>query len=1063
MTGDYINQNSFAAGEIGPHLYGGVDHDFYQIGLRTCRNFIVKKYGGVSNRPGSKFISESKDNSKKSRTIEFQFNDTQTYVLELGNQYMRVIRNGGEVLNSGVSISAITQASVGVVTANAHGFSNGDDVYISGVVGMIELNQRTVRVANATTNTFEITDLDGVNINTTAYSAYISGGTVAEVFTVATPWLEADLFNLNFAQSNDTLTVVHPDYYMKDITRTADNAWTVTDFVLDQGPFKDINGTDTSVYASAFSGSGITLTASASLFTADDVGSLFYLEQNADDLTNVWEVQKGIRQSEIRRAGFHYYQAPSTAPTLRAITGVTAASPAIVTAPSHGLSDGDVIYIDGVKGMTEINEKFFTVGRVKDDTFALQSLGGTEFSTSGYTAFTLTGGATASISDITQADPAVVTATAHGFSDGDFIQISGVSGMTQVNGETFKIANTTTNTFELQTLNGTDIDSTGYTAYSSGGTATQIDSILETAYSTGTLKPDHTEGTQRDGDPGVAWTYLHSGFGLVEIVGYSSATSVTADVIKRLPDNLVGASGASINWAKAAFSVTEGYPSAVAYHKKRLMFAATVNQPSTLFMSGVGLRTYFGRNKPILDDDSIKISLDTTDKVQTIRHLVSLKKLVAFTANSEQVIKGDADGALLGSVPPNPDVESSNGSSKLRPIIINTEALYIDNEQSAVRNFKYEFASDGFNGIDLTVRSPHLFENRTIVDWAYQKTPLSIVWCVMSDGALLGLTYLPEQKVYAWHRHDTDGLYESVCCIKEGNETALYAKVKRTVDGVTKRYTERFASRYFSTIEDAFFVDSGLTYDGRNTGSITLTITGGTTWDLPESLTVTASSTLFTAADVGAEIHFVSGNITYRMEITAYTSSTVVTAIPTKQLASVYRNTARTDWRIAKKTFYGLDHLEGKAVSILGDGNVYDGLSVENGSITLQSACAVVHIGLPYTSDFETLDLAVPGGQLKAKTVNVSRVFLTVQESRDLFIATNGFDKDGNVRTNKFVQVKQREVSDGYDGPIPAKTGLVEVTPNSTWSNQGRFCIRQTNPLPLTINGMTLEGQGGYN
>lgn len=885
---EFLNQASMAAGEIGPELYGRVDQDLYYIGLRTCRNFYIKREGGASNRPGTRFVSESKDSAHKTRVIPFQFNDIQTYSIELGHQYMRIIKSGAEVLETAATktITAITQANPGVFTSAAHGFANGDDVYISGVVGMTELNGRTARVANQTTNTFTLTDFQGVNINTTAYAAYTSGGTAARVYTVATPWTEDALFDLNFAQSADVLTVVHPSYPVRDVTRTAHDAWTVSTFVPQQGPFKDINVTGTTVAISATTGA-ITVSASVPLFTTDDVGSLMYIEQDSADQTKTWEVAKAVAPGGIRRAGFNYYL-----------------------------------------------------------------------------------------------------------------------------------------------------------AIGAGGT-------------TGTVKPDHTEGTATDGDNGVLWQYLHSGFGIVQITGFTNTQAVSATVLKRLPDNLT--SVASANWAKAAWSITQGYPGAVAYHKQRLIFGGTVNAPNNLWMSGVGARTFFGKSNPILDDESITLALDTTE-VNAVRHLLSLSDLIVLTSSSEQLVNGK-DNSLLASEPPVAKVQGYSGSSKVRPIIIQNTAIFVQDMGSVVRSLQYNLDTDSFTGIDLTARSPHLFRNKSIVDWSFQKHPLSVIWCIMSDGGLNGFTFMQEQKVYAWHRHDTDGTFESVCSIREGNETATYLVTRRLVNGTYRRYTERFASRTFSTIEDAFFVDAGLTYDGRNTSATTITVTGGTTWDSPEVLTLTASTPIFLATDVTNQnqITFVNGNVTYRFDISGFTSSTVVSAIPTKMVGVNWRNVARTDWRFARKTFRNLNHLEGKTLAVLSEGNYVPGLVVANGMVTLPRAGAVVHLGLPYSAEIETLDMAQPAGQTKAKSVNIPRLFLTVQESRAVFVATTAYGTSGDLVADKFVEIKQRNPSMGYDPAIPAETDVFEVLTNGSWSNKGRIAIRQPYPLPITINCITQE------
>ncbi len=100
------------------------------------------------------------------------------------------------------------------------------------------------------------------------------------------------------------------------------------------------------------------------------------------------------------------------------------------------------------------------------------------------------------------------------------------------------------------------------------------------------------------------------------------------------------------------------------------------------------------------------------------------------------------------------------------------------------------------------------------MSWTFQQAPYSVVWAVRDDGVLLGMTYLREHQVIAWHHHHTDGAFESVCCIPGDGEDQLWAIVRRTINGATKRYVERLHSRRFDALEDAFFVDCGLTYSG---------------------------------------------------------------------------------------------------------------------------------------------------------------------------------------------------------------------------------------------------------
>jgi hypothetical protein len=237
--------SSFTAGEISPRLEGRIGIEKYREGLAEMVNMVVMPHGGVTRRPGTEFLGEVKDSSVKNRLIPFQFKTSDTYILEFGDQTMRVYRNGLQILNGAAkTITGITQADPGVVTSASHGFSNGDEVYVSGIVGMTELNGRNYLVANATTNTFTLQDLFGNDIDTTGFTAYASAGEAEEIYEIATPYAEADLFALNYVQSADTMYIVHPSYDIRVLTRAANNNWSFATASITGSPSPALSGAD---------------------------------------------------------------------------------------------------------------------------------------------------------------------------------------------------------------------------------------------------------------------------------------------------------------------------------------------------------------------------------------------------------------------------------------------------------------------------------------------------------------------------------------------------------------------------------------------------------------------------------------------------------------------------------------------------------------------------------------------------------------------------------------------------------------------------------------------------
>lgn len=280
--------------------------------------------------------------------------------------------------------------------------------------------------------------------------------------------------------------------------------------------------------------------------------------------------------------------------------------------------------------------------------------------------------------------------------------------------------------------------------------------------------------------------------------------------------------------ARNPFNATNDYPSTTGYYQQRQLFANTNNAPEKLWGSRSAMFDNFTISSPLQDDDAVTFTV-VSKKVNEIRHLVDLGALVVLTASGEFIAEGDSEGTLRASQPPNLRQIGSNGSSVVAPVTVDSNLLYLQARGTVLRDLRYEAQSGGalstYKGRDLTVFATHLFKNHQITRLAYAQTPDSIIYAVRDDGILLGLTYLPDHEVWGWHWHDTNGWFEDVRVVPEGDEDAIYVVVRRIINGVTKRYIERFTTRDFEDIEvDAVFLDSYLSYDGRNTSATTLRI-----------------------------------------------------------------------------------------------------------------------------------------------------------------------------------------------------------------------------------------------
>lgn len=450
--------------------------------------------------------------------------------------------------------------------------------------------------------------------------------------------------------------------------------------------------------------------------------------------------------------------------------------------------------------------------------------------------------------------------------------------------------------------------------------------------------------------------------GLYGYIGQTTGTSI-------VDDNIAPSLSKTPPIYDAAFTGAGNYPAAVSYFEQRRCLAGTTNKPQNIWMTKSGTESDMSYSLPIRDDDRIAFRVAARE-ANTIRHIVPLSGLVLLTSGAEwRVTSVNSDAITPSSISVRP--QSYVGASNVQPAIVNNTLLYCAARGGHVRELGYQPEAAGFITGDLCLRAPHLFDSYTIVDMAYAKAPQPVAWFVSSNGYLLGLTYVPEEQIGAWHWHDTDGAFESCAAVAEGNEDMLYVVARRTVNGASVRYVERLESRQFVAQSDAFFVDCGATYKG--------------------------------------------------------TAATTIT---------------------------GLGHLEGKIVNILADGAVHPRRTVSGGAITLDSPASKVHAGLLITADLQTLPVAAPlrdGSYGQSHVKNVNKAWLRVYRSSGIFVGP-AFDK--------LREVKQR-TNEPYGSPPALKSEEMSINLTPSWGDDGQVCIRQSDPLPLTVVCLTAEVELG--
>ncbi|MDX8537067.1 hypothetical protein RFM23_05445 [Mesorhizobium abyssinicae] len=298
--------------------------------------------------------------------------------------------------------------------------------------------------------------------------------------------------------------------------------------------------------------------------------------------------------------------------------------------------------------------------------------------------------------------------------------------------------------------------------------------------------------------------------GLYGYIGTSETTSFT-------DENVTADLSDGPQEARNPFVGVGNYPRAVTFIEQRLGMFGTNNDPQAAWLSQSANYENFGVASPAKASDAVTFRIRSR-QVNEIRAALAIKGLMLLTSGSEWIVSGGANSDAITPSAIKVDNQGYRGAAKVQPVIVGNTVLFAQDRGCVIRDFSYEFAQDNFTGKDLTILARHLFENKAIKSWAYAQAPYSMVWVVLDDGSLVSLTYLKEHDIWAWTHHesgpDDDAVFECVSVIAEGKEDVPYFIVKRTIDGVSKRYVERLHSRAFTSVEDAFFVDCGLTYSG---------------------------------------------------------------------------------------------------------------------------------------------------------------------------------------------------------------------------------------------------------
>ena len=603
-------------------------------------------------------------------------------------------------------------------------------------------------------------------------SQVLSGGSPLEI---ASPYQESELRELQYVQINDIMYLAHANHHPRKLTRVSDTNWTLERVKWKYPPVLDQNITKTTIEASASTGS-ITLTG------RDKDNVLANDTFRSSHVNSQWAIAWPRSSGEIN-----------------------------ATIDGNKVTN-DTLDIQGSWTITTVGTWLGKVRILRIPREKMDASGG---------------------SDSTALARSTTTATAtlanHGYKTGDEIFIP--STVAAPFAGTFTITRVDANTYTFTVANSG--------ATSASAVAVQNLSQMEVVreFTSQTTARNFTATGNEDERVGLklrisdyvsntsARVFLEStdfnsgGTVTINSIGTSGQTA-TATVDKWLGKTI----SPTTQWSEAAFSDLRGYPRAVTIHEQRLCFGGTSHEPSTVWCSKIDDFENFQLGSK--DSDALSFTL-ASGEGNRIAWMFSQKRMMVGTSGDEWTIGGFDSGKAFSSTNVQAQRQSGYGSKTMRAVLLNDVLLFIQRRGRKVRELTYNFERDGWVAPDLTVLSEHVTSGE-IAEMAFQQQPDAILWAVRGDGQLIGMSYERDQNVVAWHRHTTDGEFESVATVYglSGADDEVWFCIKRTINGQTKRYIERFKPDNrlkfeAQTKEDWWYLDCAKRYSGTATATIT--------------------------------------------------------------------------------------------------------------------------------------------------------------------------------------------------------------------------------------------------
>lgn len=485
-----------------------------------------------------------------------------------------------------------------------------------------------------------------------------------------------------------------------------------------------------------------------------------------------------------------------------------------------------------------------------------------------------------------------------------------------------------------------------------------------------------------------------------------------------------------------------------------------------LFASRINTPNYYLRDFPLTDSTSFNLKIGTN--APRIFHALDASGLILFT--SRGVWYGGSDEPLSSLNPLIRKIGNWISDENIPPMLTPYGVLFVDKTTNSIKTLSFDDNIKSMVATDISLYNNHLFYGKKVKSWAFLNGDNPLLFVVMDDGTALTLTYEPDAQLLAWTRHNTDGKYESVITYREENTGLEYLIVVVNRQGT--RTIETFSKRILLNAETLrTFSHSSLSFQLVNGVPVIVSLAlfeGG--WD--EDLKYEGPVGTYFTDRIGETFIAYTEDRAERvyLELISAVAGSPGEAVfrPDRELPESLRSpSVPVTFEIFEchTQVTGLEHLEGREVSVIGDGDVLSSPNndIENPTILTVAAGGILNIpdpkhitvvGLPYTSDVETLEIDSKDGSLSLDSKIVNDVVVRYSRTRGAYVS-GVFPADNKVQGMEDADMWSED--DQANMPIAEKVISRRYRPYSDWGLNGKVCIRQVDPLPLEIVSLILD------